>query len=404
MQIVIIGNSAAGLSALETIRKYDRKSFVTMISKETERAYSRVLLPYHLTGKLSLDRIFIRKQNYYKEMQATILKDNVLFVDDNKKTIELEDNQNLRFDRLLIATGSSAVKPPIPGLDGPQVFHLWTLEDIELITPLYVPGKRVLFLGSGFTTLKAASAAVECGLEVSVYELMPRIMPRMLDDHGASIIHKRILEKGVNLQVETTTERVERKPDGTLVVQAKDREPLEVDFVIVGTGVRPNIGLLHETAVKTDRGILVNDKMQSSNPCIYAAGDVAQGPTAFAEQHQIHALWPTAVEMGKIAGANIAGKSTHYRGSLNMNVTELFGLTAASMGRFIEDNGNQSHVYADQAENGYLKVVFENGTPIGGTAVGKAELVPYLGMLRPMIRTKHRPSCRPEQIFQKVYR
>jgi nitrite reductase (NADH) large subunit len=403
MQIVIIGNSAAGISALEAFRKYDQKSKITLISKETDLVYSRVLLPYYLSGKLSQDKIFIRDADYYKTMNVTLIKNGVTRINEKDKQIHLENKQNIPFDRLLIATGSSAIKPPITGLNQSPIFHMWTLDDVHQIDPLFKSGKRVLFLGSGFVSLKAASAAVSKGLDVSVYELMPRIMPLMVDDLGAELIQQKMLDSGAKLHVNTVTQKVEKQADGTLVVYAEGKQPLTVDFIIVGTGVRPNMEFLIDSSIKTDRGILVNQNMETSVPDIYAAGDVAQGPTTFEEQHQIHALWPTAVEMGKIAGSNMSGKPVEYCGSLSMNVTELFGITAASIGRFIEDGQNKGFVYEAQAENGYLKVVFEQGVPVGGTAVGNPELIPFLGMLRPMIRKRKKIECPEKKLFQYIH-
>jgi nitrite reductase (NADH) large subunit len=404
MEIVIIGNSAAGISALEAFRKYDQTSKVTLISKETDIVYSRVLLPYYLSGKLSQDKMVIRDPDYYSTMQTTIIQNDVVEICEKKKEILLADQQTIAYDRLLIATGSSAVKPPIEGLNHPQIFHMWTLDDVHQIEPLFKAGKRALFLGSGFVSLKAASVATSQGLDVTIYELMPRIMPQMVDDPGAELIEQKMIDSGAKLHVNTATTKVEKKPDGTLVVSAEGKEPLEVDFIIVGTGVRPNISFLVDSKVKVDRGILVNQKMETSVEGIYAAGDVAQGPTTFEEQHQIHALWPTAVEMGKIAGANMSGKSLDYSGSLNMNVSEFFGITAASIGRFIEDDQNEGFVYQEREKDGYLKVVFVQGVPVGGIAVGNPELVPYLGMLRPMIRKKKKIVYPKQKLFQYIHK
>jgi NADPH-dependent 2,4-dienoyl-CoA reductase/sulfur reductase-like enzyme len=130
--------------------------------------------------------------------------------------------------------------------------------------------------------------------------------------------------------------------------------------------------------------------METNVPGIFAAGDVARGPTAFGETHQTHALWPTAVEHGRIAGANLAGQSIPYQGSLNMNVTEMFGITVASMGKFIERKGLTSHIIDEAGQSRYVKIILREGVPIGAVALGGAEDTVMLGRLRPWIRNHRR--------------
>lgn len=390
MHVVIIGNSAAGLSALESFRKYDQDSKVTLISKEGGLAYSRVLLPYYLRGKVDYSTFFIRDQKYYDSMNVDYIEESVESVDEKEKVIALGNGQKVSFDKLLIATGSRAMMPPVPGLDNEGVYNMWTLKDAENLEPYYKKGKRVLVLGSGFVSLQAAWAALSKGVDVKIIELAGRIMPTVLDEKGASLLTAKIEELGADLRVNTLTEKVEKTEKGTFMIHTKGGEPFEVDFIIVGTGVRANIGMVEGTEVATDRGILVNKYMETTVKEIYSAGDVAQGPTTFGEKHMIHALWPTAIEMGKIAGVNMAGKELAYEGSLNMNTTQMFDITVASMGQFNDGVGDRA-VVLDGKEfggYGYVKIVFEGDLIIGATTIGSSDLVPLLGKLRSIIRKK----------------
>jgi len=398
MHIVIIGNSAAGLSALEAFRKYDKESSVTLISKEGGIAYSRVLLPYYLRGKIDHDTFFIRDEAFYKNMNVNYIESCVVNIDEDSKVIKLDNDKSVSYDKLLITTGSSAVKPPIPGLENEGVYNMWTLDDAHKIEPLFKKGKKVLVLGSGFVSLQAAWAALYKGLDVKIIELAPRIMPRVLDEKGSRILHNRIVELGADLRVNTLTEKIEKKENGTFVVHTKGEDPFEVDLIIVGTGVRANTQFLQGTSIELDRGILVDETMKTNVDSIYAAGDVAQGLTTFGEKHVIHALWPTAVEMGKIAGANMAGKELEYQGSLNMNVTEMFNITVASMGRFNDGEGDKVWIYEDEKTGGYMKVIYENDLVVGATVVGSSDMVPFLGKLRPIIRKKVKAECSPDKL------
>ncbi|MCT4631684.1 MAG: FAD-dependent oxidoreductase [Firmicutes bacterium] len=393
---MVIGNSAAGLSAIEAYRKIDKSSDITLISKEGGNAYSRVLLPYVLRGKLAYENMTIRDDKYYKDMNINYIEGDVTELNNKDKLVTV-GNKLIEYDKLLIATGSNPVKPPIPGIDQYGIFHMWTKKDVDGLTPYYKSGKKVLVIGSGFVALQAAWAAVVKGLDVTVVELAGRIMPSVLDEEGGKILHEQILEKGVDLRVNTITERIEKKEDGTFEVFFKDCESLNVDFIIVGTGVRANTAFLKETDIEVDRGILVDRYMRTNDDDVYSAGDVAQGYTSFDEGQVIHALWPTAVEMGKIAGKNMAGLNSEYEGSLNMNVTQMYDLTVASIGRFSHDLVTKSYVFPNDLR-GYLKVCYENELVVGACLVGSSDAVKVLGKLRPIIRKKIVADVTPEKL------
>jgi nitrite reductase (NADH) large subunit len=389
MHLVIIGNGAAGLSALSRFRALDTDSKITLISAESGTAYSRVLLPYYLRRKIPYENLFIRQPEDYQKLGVqTEFGMGVRRLDTETRKLTLENGRFIYYDGLLIATGSRPFLPPIKGLAGTNVVHLWTLQDTEQLDSLFQPGRRVLVLGSGFIALQAAWAAQQRGLQVTVYELLPRIMPTVLDEPAAALLQRAVEEHGVEVRVGIQTERVDRSKPGVLTVHAKDRPPLEVDLIIVGAGVRPNIEFLAGSPVRTDRGILIDEYMQTNVPGIYAAGDVARGPTSFGETHQTHALWPTAVEHGTIAGKNLAGQQIPYQGSLNMNVTEMFAVTVASMGKFIEEQGLSSHLVEDSGSSRYLKIMLQEGVPVGAVALGGAEDAVILGRLRPWIRNR----------------
>jgi len=391
MQLVIIGNGAAGLSALSSFRALDKDSRISLISAEAGTAYSRVLLPYYLRRKIPYENLFIRQSEDYEKLGVqTEFGTGVSRVEPESHKLTLADGRSIDYDKLLIATGSRPFLPPIEGLAGPNVLHLWTLRDTERLDTLFEPGKRALVLGSGFIALQAAWAAQQRDLKVTVYELLPRIMPTVLDETAAGLLQKKVEEHGVEIRVGVQTERVDRSKPGMLIVHAKDQPPLEVDLIIVGAGVRPNIEFLADGPVRTDRGIPIDQYMQTNVPDIYAAGDVARGPTSFGETHQNHALWPTAVEHGTIAGENLAGHRIPYPGSLNMNVTEMFAVTVASMGKFVEEQGLSSHLVDNFGSSRYLKIVLREGVPVGAVALGGAEDAKILGRLRPWIRNRRR--------------
>jgi len=389
VHLAIVGNSAAALSALDSFRERDQTSSVTLVCDEAGPAYSRVLLPYYLRRKLTYDALFIRQMDYYARQHAgTVFGARVERVDAATRKLELADGRSLGFDQLLLATGSSPARPPIPGLDGAGVYSLWTVDDAARLDPLFRVGARVLVLGSGFVALQAAWAARERGLAVTVVELDGQILPRVLDAQAARILHERILAHGVDVHTGTRTDGLETDRRGQVHVSARGLSPFSVDAVIVATGARPNDGLLPECLEPGEPGIPVAATMETLVDGVFAAGDVTRGPTAAGGPREIHALWPTAVEQGKVAGANLAGAGLVYGGSLSMNVTEMFGLTVASLGRFVEDEADDVSEWRDLAGIDYLKVVSRAGVPVGAISLGEPEGAALLGRLRPFVRQK----------------
>lgn len=393
MNVVIIGNSAAGLSALQNFRKLDKTSRVVMISKEGLLPYSRVLLPYVLRGKLPYDGMTIRTQEFFSRMDAQCVEGTVTKLDTAARRVLLEDGRSFAYDKVLIATGSYAVTPPIEGAHQPGVVHMWTKADVDELLPLFQGGKRAVVIGSGFVSLQAAWAACYRGMKVTVIELMDRIMPSVLDEHGAEVLVKAIGDKGVTLHTGTSTEKIEKQADGSFLVYLKDKAPVAADFVIMGTGVRPNVAFLEGSGVTVTRGIPVDEYMRTNVPDVYAAGDVAAGPTAFGDEHMIHALWPTAVEMGKTAAFAMAGQPVAYEGSLNMNVTQMYDVTVASMGRFNDADIDETRCFAPEDGYGYLKVCYKDGYIVGACLVGESDAVTLFGKLRPIIRKKQKVDC-----------
>lgn len=398
MNIVIIGNGAAGLSAVKTFRKYDKDSKILLITKEGKVPYSRVLLPYVLRKKIDYENIFLETEDFYKKYMVDCIEDEVISVNENEKKLILKSNKEIQYDKVLIATGAYAVAPQVDGLKGEGIYHMWTKSDLNQLITIFEEKQNVVVLGSGFIALQAAWTAKVRGLDVTVIEIMDRIMPTVLDKVGSEILRKNIIDSGVKLYTNTVTEKVYHQPEGKLKIYLKNQESIETDFIIVGTGVRSNLQFLEDTSIKRERAILVDQYMNTNVEDIYAAGDVAAGPTVFGHKHLTHALWPTAVEMGQVAGANMAGKSMCYSGSLNMNVTQMFNTTVASIGLFNDEDIDNYYVYDMEKYEGYIKICYKNELVVGACLIGQSESVKLLGKLRPLIRKKLKADCSPEKL------
>ncbi len=398
MKAVIIGNGAAGLSAIRGFRKYDKESPITLISKEGGEAYSRVLLPYVLRGKLSYDKLFLKNAGNFAKLGVTYIEDEVLSVNNGEKTIALKSGEKIAYDTLLIASGSRALNPPVEGINQSGIYHMWTRADLDRLTIECRDKKEVLIIGSGFVSLQAAWSARALGLNVTLVEIADRLMPLVLDERGSAIMREQMEKHAVAVHTGTVTEKIVKNGDGGFTVTLKGKGDLPVDFIIVGAGVGANIGFLEGSGVEYQRTIPVDPHMRTNIGNIYAAGDAAAGPSAYGDEHVTHALWPTAVEMGNIAGANMAGQNISYSGSLNMNVTQMFDVTVASMGKFNEADIDDAYVYEAEAGKGYCKLCYKNGFIVGICLVGTPEAVTMFGKLRPIIRKHLAVKCPPAKL------
>lgn len=398
MHVVIIGNSAAGLSALEAFRRRDRSSTVTVVSAEAARPYSRVLLPYYLRGRIRHEGMFIRPKDCYERLDARIVFGEVVErVDAEQHEVVLHDDRAIAYDRLLVATGSRPAAPPIEGLKGPGVQGFWTLDDAERLERDLRPGARLMVLGAGFVALQAAWAAHRRGAAVTVVELEGRILPRVLDEEAARLLRLRIEAAGVRIATNVCIAGVERAC-GELCCTAAGADTYEADIVIVATGVLPNDGLLAEAVSARGPGLEVAATMATAVADVFAAGDVARAPM-WGGATGVLALWPVAVAQGRVAGANLAGAGLEYGGGLGANVTEMFGVTVASVGRFDEAPGEEVVMLHDLPGVDYLKLVLADGVPMGVVYLGDQQAVRLLGRLAPYIRYG-RPLGDPVAFFE----
>jgi len=389
MRVVIIGGGAAAVSAIEAFRKHDRTSAILLVSSEKHPPYSRVLLPYLVLGRTDIQGLFYRSTRFYDRFNVrTLLGRSVVGTDLSQKRLYLDTGETIPFDRLLIASGSSPVKPTVRGLDSEEIGHFWTMEDALRVGRCFKGNRRLMIMGGGFISLMLAWVAVQRNLEVTITEIMDHVMPQSLDRTGAEMVETAMRREGVRVLTGTAVQRVEKRSRGQYRVYPADRRPFDVDMVVVAAGVRPNIAFLEIDSVRTDRGILVSDTMETSVPGIYAAGDVAQGPSVLGDRWATHALWTTAVEHGTIAGSNMAGREVHYRGSLSGNVSEFFHLTVASMGMVRKSPEIDEQAYLDREGGVYVKLLLHRRVPVGGVLIGRAEDVASFGILRSCILRK----------------
>ncbi len=386
MQHIIIGAGPAGVVAAETLRKADTEADITIIGDEPEPPYSRMAIPYYLIDNIEESGTYLRDPGaHFKAHNIEVLQQRVEQVDTAKKEVSLADGGKRSYDKLLIATGSTPISPPIPGLDLPQVHSCWTLEDARNIIERAQQGSNVVLIGAGFIGCIILEALVKRGVNLAVVETGNRMVPRMLNEKAGGLLETWCKNQGIDVHTSCSVEGITAGADDGVEVSLSDGGKLKAALVITATGVKANTDLVEGTDIKTDQGILVDRRMQTSNPDVYAAGDVAQGVDFSTGNFEVQAIQPTATDHGRIAALNMAGKGEEHHGTLNMNVLDTVGLVSCSFGLWMGVDGGDSAELYNPDEFQYINLQFDGDLLVGASSVGKTQ---HIGVLRGLIESK----------------
>lgn len=384
MKHVIVGAGPAGVRAAEALRHEDAHSDITLLSGEPGEPYARMAIPYILTGRIDEDGAHQRRSaGHFESLRVRYLNNKAIKVHAGERggTVDLDDGSTLEYDRLLVATGSSPTLPPIPGTDVDGCITCWTLDDARVIAAKLKPGARVVMMGAGFVAGVIMKSLVESGVRLSVIAgRQGQILRSMMTPVGSQMLQRWLEMRGVNVITKGRSERIE--PGPRLVM---DTQTLDADLIILATGVRPNVSFLEGTGAQIDEGIVIDDRMQTTVPCIYAAGDVAQGRDFSTGEWVVHALQPTATEHGRVAALNMAGKNVPYRGSLGMNVLDTVGLLSYTFGLWKGRDGEDTVESVDAEHFLYTRLCFEGDVLIGAITIGNTQ---HVGAIRGLIQTR----------------
>lgn len=386
MQHIIIGAGPAGVVAAETLRKADPDAAITIIGDEPEPPYSRMAIPYYLINNIDESGSYLRDpKTHYAAQNIELVQQKVDQVDTAAKKLTLADGTSRGYDKLLLATGSRPISPPIPGLDLPQVSSCWTLADARAIIQRAQSGANVVLIGAGFIGCIILEALVRRGVNLSVVEMGNRMVPRMLNEKAGGLLKTWCVDKGIDVHTSCSVDSIAAADNDQVEVSLSDGSKLSAALVISATGVKPNTEMLEGTDIKIDQGVLVNRRMQTDNTDVYAAGDIAQGMDFSTGNFEVQAIQPTATDHGRIAALNMAGQGAEHHGTLNMNILDTLGLISCSFGLWMgAEGGEQAELYTPD-EFQYINLQFEGDHLIGATSVGKTQ---HIGVLRGLIESK----------------
>jgi NADH oxidase (H2O2-forming) len=365
-RFVIVGNGIAGISAAYAIRRLNSEAEIRIISEEPHPTYSPCVLPDYLSGEISREKVFVREfLDYSRENIQLITSERAIAVDPDKKKIILQAG-SVAYDKLVVATGSKPMIPPIRGKSRKGVFTFKSIEDGDSISNW--KGRSAVVIGSGPIGVEASLALKARGYRVFLIELLDRILPQVFDEYPSCLIEDALKNIGIDVR---TREKVieilgEKRVEGVL----SDRRRIDCDTVVLATGMRPEKGLV-EGILELGRlgGIKVNNRMRTSLEDVYACGDCVEAQSLIDGQPTLSLLWHNARRQGEVAGSNAAGFLKTYPGSLNVTGVEIADLRAISIGSIGAGVDSDLEIIEVKRNRGYRRLVLSKGVLVGVQSV-----------------------------------
>lgn len=389
-QYIIIGNGVAAVGCIEGIRSLDKEGKITVISEENHPVYCRPLISYYLENKTDPQKMNYRDVDFYEKMGCDVLYGKkAVSIDNASKTVLLDDGTKIPYTSLCVAAGSSPFVPPFKGLDTVEKqFGFMTLDDTFALEKAVTKDSNVLIMGAGLIGLKCAEGLRDRVASITVCDLADRVLSSILDAECAQLIQTHLEANGIQFMLGDTAVCFNKNS-----AEMKSGKIVDFDVLVLAVGVRPNISLVKDIGGDVNRGILVNDKMETSVYNIYAAGDCTEGDDISFGQKRVLALLPNATMQGHIAGVNMAGGDGVFDKAIPMNSIGFFGLHAMTAGTY------EGEMY-EEKEEGVLKRLFtKDGLLKGFILIGKTERA---GIYTSLIRERTPLSTIDFEMMKKV--
>lgn len=367
---LIIGQGAAGTAAARRLRELDETAAITVVTDEVHSYYSRVDLPDIVAGKMKPQSATLLTDQDFTSLRIVCQSGaSVSRILPAAKEVELLSGERLRYHRLLLATGSRPIVPRIPGVQLSGVHTLWTMADALALQSAAARAERAVVIGAGLIGLKTALALQSRGVKTTVIEQQTRLLPRQMDEAASQLLCAALSRRGLELQLGTQVDAILSQDGQQVSAVAVGSEQIPCDLLVLAVGVKPNVALVQTAGLSVDRGILVDRGMRSSDPHIFAAGDVAAVADRLTGLPVVPAIWPAAVEQGRLAAESMLGMGGCYAGNLARNSIEIAGLPVVSLGDVFGEA--EDCVLSRQRGDIYLKLVSREGVLRGALLVGE---------------------------------
>ncbi len=403
MNYVIIGNSAAGVGAIEGIRSLDKEGAITLVSDEQHPVYSRPITAHWVAGEENCEaKLRLRPETFYDDLRVEArLGVRATGIDLDKKNVSLADGTEIPYDMLLLATGSSPRFPDLQGRDLEGAHFFWTYDQARQVRERAEQAKAAVVVGAGLIGVQAAYALHQAGLRVVMVELLDRILSTVLDRRGSELARKIFEEGGVQIVTGHSVAEIAGEPGkGVTGVVLDDGRRIDCGVVIKSTGIVPNLGLARDAGIAVNTGILVNSRFETDSPGVFAAGDVAETYDIARGRPFVNANWPNAGEQGRMAGLNMAGRPTDYPGSIGMNSLPLFGVPIVSLGSVQDEEvgeGRQARIRYKEDRPIYQKLLFKDDRLKGAVLIGETN---NAGLLHDLIRSQDRVGWLKDSLLE----
>lgn len=387
---VIIGNGVAAVGCIEGIRSQDKEGKITVVSEERHAVYCRPLISYYLEKKTDLERMHYRSEDFYEKMGCEVLYGKkAAAVDSAAKTVTLNDGTKLPYTSLCIATGSSPFVPPFKGLETVKMkFTFMTLDDTLALESAITKDSRVLIVGAGLIGLKCAEGLQGRVADITVCDLADRVLSSILDSSCAAIMQRHLEENGIHFMLSDSATQFEANK---AIMQSG--KTVEFDVLVLAVGVRANTALIKDIGGEVNRGIIVNERMETSLEGIYAAGDCTEGEDISSGAKKVLAILPNAYMQGKCAGVNMAGGSEVFDKAIPMNSIGFFGLHTMTAGSY------DGTVYEEQSDKSCKRFYVRDGRLVGFILIGETERA---GIYTSLIRERTPLSDIDFELLKKV--
>jgi nitrite reductase (NADH) large subunit len=370
--IVIIGGGIAGISAIKAIREVDGDVEISMFSNEIFYPYNRLRLTKGLFGNLEEDNILLQKKQWYEANKVKLnINKGVTGINIEDQEVLLSDGSKIKYNKLLLACGSSNFKPPIEGIDKENVYTIRYLEQAWEVKRAAEDRKTPLIIGGGIQGLETAWELNQQGNLVHIAEIQARLMPKQLDERASKILQEIIEDHRAKIHLNTKVEKIAGENSGEAIV-TKEGIAIPCDMIIYNAGTRTNIGVIKNSLIDINKGVIVNSKMQTNIENIYAAGDVAEF------KDRISGLWNIAIEQGKTAGYNMVGKDEEYKDIVPVTTLNAFGVSLFSMGSIDESECNMTLIEDGADNKTYKRIFIKDNKVIGAIVIGDTKKSPIL--------------------------
>ncbi|BAC48073.1 blr2808 [Bradyrhizobium diazoefficiens USDA 110] len=376
--LVIVGNGMAAARLVDELAKTSLGRYaVAVIGDEPRLAYNRVLLSSVLAGETGSHEIELRPADWWRHRGVTVRYGyRVTEIDTGRRELKIEGEESMEYSKLVLATGSTPLRLNVPGADLAGVHTFRDTRDVDLLLTLAAAKKRVVVVGGGLLGLEAAYGLAKAGAPVTLLHLMDRLMERQLDGPAADLLKTLVERKGIRILLNASTKCIHG--DGHVeAVELADGSRIEADAVIFAAGIRPNIALAKDAGIAVNRGIVVNDVMQTASPDIFALGECAE------HRGTCYGLVEPAYEQARVLARHLAGRPAAYQGSVVSTNLKVSGVSVFSAGDFIGGEGSESLVLSDRRRGTYKKLVIADGRLTGAVLIGDTvDALWYLELIR----------------------